>query len=288
MDQSRSQGKKVLNFRSVADMNRDIVSSLHRIDRRAYDVIVGIPRSGMIPASIMATHLQLPLSDVEMFARGQAYGKSGSVIAVDGCRVLLVDDTSNRGGAMARAYARIAPQARSITRCAVYGPYRDDYSIIDMFFAECPGPRAFQWNMWKHARMQKWAFDLDGVFCRDPLKDENDDGDRYLKFMEGAEARFIPTRVVGHVVTCRLEKYRVETQRQLRRLGVQFDALHMMQYATKAERMAAGGRGQWKAQIARETGVEFFVESNPKQASIIAREAQIPVWCIETQELHKA
>lgn len=284
MDQPGASGREVLNVRSVADLNRAIVANLHRIDRAAFDVVVGIPRSGMIPSSLLATHLQMPLSDVETFARGQAFGRSGALLEA-GARVLLVDDTSNRGGAMARAVARIKSRASTITRCAVYGPYRDDFSIIDLFFEECPGPRAFQWNMWKHRRLARWGFDLDGVISRDPTKDENDDGESYLRFMREAEPVFLPARPIGHIVTCRLEKYREATLAQLKRYGVQCEGLHMMPYASKAERMAAGGRGQWKAGIVKALAVEFFIESDPKQAGIIAREAGIPVWCTKTQEL---
>ncbi len=59
----------------------------------------------------------------------------------------------------------------------------------------------------------------------------------------------------------------------------------MMQFKTKAERMAHGGRGQWKAGIVKQIGAEFFIESCPKQAGIIAREAGVPVWCVGTQAL---
>lgn len=274
----------MLNVRSVADLNRAIVANLHRLDRTQFDVVVGIPRSGMIPASLLATHLQLPLSDVDHFAHGLAHARSGQMVGA-GERVLLVDDTSNHGTAMARAVERIQHRTAAITRCAVYGPYREDKSIIDIYFDECPGPRAFQWNMWKHTRMPHWGFDLDGVLCRDPTRNENDDGPRYLEFMRTAEAVFSPTRTIGQIITCRLEKYRGATEDQLRRLGVTYLGLHMMPYATKAERMAAGGRGLWKAGLAKELGVEFFVESDYKQAGIIAREAGIPVWCTATQEL---
>jgi hypothetical protein len=63
----------------------------------------------------------------------------------------------------------------------------------------------------------------------------------------------------------------------------------MTPWMTKAERMDAmkfaGGRGGWKAAKARELGVEMFIESCPKQAAIIAREAGIPVFCTGTQEV---
>lgn len=276
----------MLNVRSVTDLNRAISANLHRLDRKKFDAVVGIPRSGMLPAAIIATQLQLPLSDVESFARGVVYersGRPGKALS----RVLLVDDTSNKGGAMARAVARINHQATDITRFAVFGPYQveNPAAIIDIYCEVVPGPRAFEWNLPKHARLPRWAFDFDGVLCRDPTKAENDDGPRYLEFLRTAEPIFLPTRPIGHIITGRLEKYRRECEAWLKRHGVEYLQLHMMQHASKAERMAAGGRGQWKAGIASEVGAEMFIESCPKQAGIIASRAKIPVWCTETQSL---
>lgn len=273
-----------LNIRSLGDMSRAIAANLHRIDRSAFDAVVGIPRSGMIPAAILSTSLQLPLADVDGYLRGIVHGRSGVREVLHGNRVLLVDDSCNKGRAMARATGALQGRAR-VTRLAVFGPYQATGDVLDIAFEPCPGPRVFAWNMFKHIRMPRWGFDLDGVFCRDPSKAENDDGAAYLRFIETAEPLFVPTRPVGHVVTCRLEKYRAATVAQLKRFGVAFEGLHMMPYASKAERMAAGDRGGWKAKIARELGVEMFVESSPRQAAIIAREAGLPVWCTTTQAL---
>lgn len=274
----------MLNVRSVADLNRAIVANLHRLDRTQFDAVVGIPRSGMIPAAIIATALQRPLSDVESFARGVAFERSGR-IAQAGQRVLLVDDTVNHGAAMARAVSQIAPRASKVTRFCVFGPYRGIEGLVDIVCETVNGPRAFEWNMWKHARLQRWTFDFDGVFCRDPTKEENDDGRRYEQFIETAEPLHIPTRPIGYVVTARLEKYRLHSEAWLSRNGIRHMGLRMMPYATKAERMEAGGRGQWKAEVFKTLDSEFFIESNHKQASIIARESGRPVWCVETQSL---
>lgn len=275
----------MLNVRSVADLSRAVAENLHRIDRYQFDVVVGIPRSGMIPASIIATSLQLPLADIHGYALGIASGPSGARTGA-GRRVLLVDDSCNKGRAMARAVAIVRGKAERITRLCVYGPYQvDPKDVIDIAFEDCHGPRVFGWNMWKHIRLSRWGFDFDGVFCRDPLKVENDDGPAYARFLCDAEPVFLPRRPIGHVVTCRLEKYRAATEDWLRRHGVQFQGLHMMPFATKAERMAAGNRGGWKAGIIRKLGVEMFIESCPKQAGIIAREAGVSVWCTRTQAL---
>lgn len=275
----------MLNVRSLADMQDAIVSNLHRIDRGCYDVVVGIPRSGMLPATMLATMLQLPLADVVGYGQGIVHGPSGRP-AQPGRRVLLVDDTCNKGTAMARAVA-LLPKGTKTTRLAVFGPYQiqDPRQVVDISLAECRGPRVFAWNLWKHRRLPRWGFDFDGVLCRDPERAENDDGPRYRQFMRSAEPMFLPKRPIGPIVTCRLEKYRGETEDWLRRHGVISTGLHMMQHATKAERMAAGNRGGWKAGIVKTLGVEMFVESCPKQAGIIAREAGVPVWCTRTQAL---
>lgn len=275
----------MLSIRSVADLARAISDNLHRIDRSQFDVIVGIPRSGMIPASLLATHLQMPLADPAGFLRGIVHGRSGVAVPAGG-RVLLVDDSVNKGRAMSKAAATIGRKAAKITRLAVYGPYQvEPASVVDIWFEACQGPRVFAWNMAKHIRLPRWGFDFDGVLCRDPTREENDDGPRYERFLAGAEPLFLPQRPIGHIVTGRLEKYRAPTEAWLRRHGVEFESLTMMPYASKAERMAVGGRGQWKAGVAKERGVELFIESDPKQAGIIAKAAGVPVWCTGTQAL---
>jgi len=243
----------------------------------------------MLPASIIATHLQMPLADPIGYSKGVIYGRSGK-LDVPGRRVLLVDDTVNKGSAMARA-AALLPRGTAVTRLCVYGPYQveDPSRIVDIAFEDCRGPRAFGWNLWKHRRLPRWGFDFDGVLCRDNTKEENDDGPRYAKFLRDVEPLFIPQRPIGHIVTGRLERYRPETEAWLARHGIQFEALHMTPFRSKAERMSAmklaGGRGGWKARIVKDLDVEFFMESCPKQASIIAREIGIPVWCTRTQAL---
>lgn len=277
----------MLSVRTVADLARVIGANLHRLDRTQFDVVVGVPRSGMLPASIIATHLQLPLATPEGYKAGIVHGRSGGIVP-KGERVLLVDDSCNKGRAMVRAVSALG-RAR-VTRLAVFGPYQvEPTSVCDLWFEIVQGPRVFAWNMQKHIRLDRWGFDFDGVLCRDNTKLENDDGPRYAEFLEKAEPLFIPQRPIGHIVTGRLEKYRQPTEDWLRRHGVQFQTLHMMPFSTKAERIeimrATGGRGAWKAQKAQELGVEFFIESCPKQSGIISRQAGIPVFCTATQEL---
>lgn len=295
------------NVRSVADLAATIARNLWRIDRTAFDAVVGIPRSGMIPASIIATALQLPLASVDEFVAGIIAGRSGRRVHIDGSpRILLVDDSCNKGGAMGRAVDALArgiyaKHSLQITRLAVYAPYQldDPARHVDITFEECRGPRIFAWNMWKHKRLPRWAFDMDGVLCRDPRKDENDDGDAYLRFIAEADPLFLPLRPIGHIVTSRLEKYREPTIEWLRKHRIEFRSLTMLDLPNKRARMTAmkvdGGRGGWKARqietinrrlaTSEEKPVEMMIESCPRQAKIIARMARIPVYCTQTQQV---
>lgn len=274
----------MITIKTVGDMNRVIAENLHKIKRNEYDAIVGIPRSGMIPASLIATHLQMPLADVEGFCDDRIYKRFHN--KTKATRILLVDDTVNKGRAMDWAVQTIKerkPQTQ-ITRFAVWHSAKTEPNMIDMTFGLCASPRVFQYNMWKHIRLPNWGFDFDGVFCRDPEKRENDDGPLYRNFLTKAETLFLPNRPIGHIVTARLEKYRPETEAWLKKHNIEYTGLHMMDFKTKQERMEAGGRGQWKGDKAKELGVEMFIESNPGQARKIAEVAKIPVWCTSTQE----
>lgn len=280
------------NIRTVADMAQTIACNLHLLDRAAYDCVVAIPRSGVLPASIIATSLQLPLATLEGYCAGIVHGRSGRSERA-GRRILLVDDSCNKGGAMRRAMAML-PKGTEATRFAVYGPYQldDPHSACDLWLEIVRGPRVFSWNMWKHIRLDRWAFDMDGVLCRDPAKAENDDGPAYLKFIAEAEPLFLPQRPIGHIVTSRLERYRQPTADWLARHGITYASLTMLDLPDKRARMTAmkveGGRGGWKGREAARLGVEMMIESCPKQSSIIARTAGITVFCTQTQEVFDA
>lgn len=276
--------------KSVADLDRAIVANLHRIP--AVDAIVGIPRSGMLAASSLALHMQKPLADIEGFGRGEVFRRSAS-IAHDVKRVLLFDDTVLTGKAMQRSVLRLRQLRPDVTivRGAVFSAPHTPPGSVDLALEVCPTPRAFAWNMWKHKRLPRWCFDLDGVFCPDPTNAENDDGPRYLEFIRTAPPLFRPRRPIGWIVTARLEKYRAETEAWLHRQGVTFAGLVMMDLPDKAARMEAGNRAGFKAKAYQALGpkyAELFVESNPRQAAKIAAMTGKPVWCTSSQQFHPA
>ena len=60
-----------MQFKSVADLSDDIVRWLPRLPRDI-DLVVGIPRSGMLPATLIALHMQKPLAAVKTYLDEQS------------------------------------------------------------------------------------------------------------------------------------------------------------------------------------------------------------------------
>ena len=51
--------------------------------------------------------------------------------------------------------------------------------------------------------------------------------------------------------------------------------------------MKAGNHGAFKAQVCKDVNADFFIESDKRQAVVIAEGACVDVFCVETQELVK-
>ena len=82
--------------------------------------IVGIPRSGLIPASVIATSLHLPLWSIEgrTLRPCQVPASRGGGLPARGGPLAVVDDTTFTGDAMRRVRAALG--SRPAVYCAVY------------------------------------------------------------------------------------------------------------------------------------------------------------------------
>ncbi|MGK7895108.1 MAG: phosphoribosyltransferase [Xenococcus sp. (in: cyanobacteria)] len=262
-----------MNFRSFDELNRCIVANLHKIPNDV-DLIVGIPRSGLLVANILALHLNLPVADFEGFLEGRMLSTGRTrryrnhVSKIANCnRVLLVDDSVNSGKTLAITRQKIETSgiSQEILYLAAYVT-PDARDKVDIYFDICPWPRMFGWNIMHHAGLNDACLDIDGVLCRDPSSYENDDGEKYLKFLETAEPMFLPKNEVGYLVTCRLEKYRLLTEKWLERNGIKYKQMFMMNLPNKAARLASASHGAFKAGVYCQTNAKLIIERNYKQA----------------------
>lgn len=213
-----------------------------RIMNSDFDVVVAIPRSGMVLGSMIATKFDKPLSTVDMFLDGKkCWIHDRKMTNPDFIpqnpdsykRILLVDDTSSSGSecsTMAKNYNLLKakyPELEIIKAALYIMPWNARY--IDRYykFIDMP-PHRFEWNM-LHAPL--WgialAVDLDGVLCKNCTIDDNDE-EAYIDWMKNAEPYLIPHYKIDWIVTCRIEKYRAITEEWLKNHGVEYGELIMM------------------------------------------------------------
>jgi uncharacterized HAD superfamily protein/hypoxanthine phosphoribosyltransferase len=272
---------------SFAQLSTAIRTQLHAIPADV-DLIVGIPRSGMVPAYQIGLFLNRLVCDIEGFlADGTiSHGHTRKLgVSLNSLRqaqhILLVDDSIATGGSMQKALARIQESgfAGRISTCAaIVAP--SHRSSVQVSFITLPQPRLFEWNAFHHACVENACFDMDGVLCVDPTSHDNDDGPRYEKFLSSARPLFRPTLRIGHIVSARLEKYRSLTEDWLAANNISYGTLHLVDLPSKEDRIRQGAHCSHKIRVYRDTGASMFYESDLGQAREIAQGSGKPVLCV--------
>ncbi|MBN2636626.1 MAG: hypothetical protein JXR61_10180 [Prolixibacteraceae bacterium] len=275
-------------YRNVADLNQILLKRLNVLPRD-FDLVVGIPRSGMLPANLLALYLNRPYTDIDSFLNGHIYkaGERGQFFDInDYKKILVVDDSIASGSAMLKSKERLKEHESrfDIKYCAVFViPGKE--KMVDYFFEVVPLPRYFQWNIFNHTALEKACFDIDGVLCVDPSPEQNDDGEKYRDFILNAEPLFIPGAKIGRLVTSRLEKYRPETEAWLKKNNIKYKELIMLNLPDMKARQKANSHGQHKAEYYQDSQFILFIESSFSQALEINQITKKPVLCTENFEM---
>lgn len=243
-----------------------------------YSAIYGIPRSGLIVATMLAEILDLPLY-------GEARPKSSRKLLDKAGPVLIIDDTSWTGAAMEHinleylnriGWNNDVHYEKAAVYCSSYMANK-----LDIYYKILPTIKhTFAWNFLKDINVSNYTFDLDGVFTRD-FEYGQDEGEKYLDFLENARPNIIPRYPVGKIVTARLEKYRPQTERWLDKYNIGYGELIMLPASSHIERSNIN-IPQYKA--ANYSGL-LFVESALDQAIEIKKITNKKVFCTDIMEM---
>ena len=131
------------------------------------------------------------------------------------------------------------------------------------------------------------AYDIDGVLCKDPTDEQNDDGELYKEFLLNADPLYITKYEIGALVTSRLEKYRKETETWMKNHNVHYQKLYMLDLPSKEERIKQNAHTKIKSEIyMQRDDLILFIESSARQAEIIAKTTHKDVICVENGKLY--
>ena len=258
-----------MNFISYAQLYDDIIEFSHKLPHDL-DAVVGIPRSGLVPASILATHMNLKLGVL----------CDGSILILDGGvrdtnhaynKILVLDDSIDSGHTIEKAMADLSRSGLTIHYGCIYS--NPECSLQVEFIArKLKQPRLFAWNFMNSGMLAEACVDIDGVLCVDP----DPDGD-YMAFLRGATPLYRPRHKIHSLVTGRLEKHRLLTEDWLIRHHVEYDNLIMRQ--TSEDNIEEMKRDYYKT-----SGCKLFIESSTFQSPVIAKSG--PVICVEDMQLY--
>lgn len=244
------------------------------------DLIIAIARSGLLPGSLISYHLHLPLFSV---SRQQGLQDLGHGVRLENYmrnnprHILIIDDTVAGGKEMRNNYITVKdkfPNAK-ITKAVIYA-HPMGIKDVDCYVGIYPGSHYLEWNWCNAGHGAGCVMDFDGIICHDCPVEDDDDGERYINFLNNVKPLYLPRRtVVPIVVTARREKYRNLTMNWLNKYGIRVQQLIMRDFEVNnwSEEL-----GAWKASFYSDNYV-LFAESEPEQAKVIQRITGKPVLC---------
>ena len=280
----------MINFYSFNDMNAVVSRNFKQLPKDI-DIVVGIPRSGMYPASMISLFLQKPLSTPNNLINNIDLGSGFRMSELNinkNSKILLVDDAINSGKQLRHTIKQLNDSGYSnIVSCCIFGTSNhENNKLCDYIFSSVPSNRVYEWNI-----LHSWAYrhscvDLDGVLCEDVPENENDDGEKYYEYISNASVKIHTTQTIPMIVTCRLEKYRDVTEKWLDNNNFKYDQLIMLEGYTAQSRKEKRPHARYKAQHYKFSDAKLFIESSDWQARDIHKFTNRPVYCVDSMKMY--
>ncbi|WP_244982545.1 phosphoribosyltransferase [Croceicoccus marinus] len=256
------------------------------------DLIVGIPRSGILAGITVALLKNIRFTDLDSLIEGRLSGvgstkmHAGLVDRIADVRhALVIDDSLNRGFAMQEAKERLAELrgAMKLTFAVVYA-VPDAGDEIDFFFEAIPLPRLFEWNFSHHSYLSRSCVIMDAVICETIERTDQNEADYRHRLLNAAPV-YQFTAPIGCLITRRAERYRPETEAWLRGAGIQYDRLVMHDGAHSlgvGENDAFVG---FTAEIYKSSKSILLIESNFGRSKRIAFLSGKPVLSVDEHKI---
>lgn len=267
-----------------------LIKDCHELARSLPRVraIAGIPRSGLVPASLTALELNVPMIALETLLNPEPLAiplpRRGFGNRIQEGIILVVDDTSASG----RQIDHLRQMIRHpVQYAAIYVENRPKI-CVDFYHSKLPDfAQFYEWTMFHDENNRHMATDMDGVLCDDWTGgNEDQHAAAYLDFLSSVKPRRIPTIPLKVIATNRLERHRPQTEAWLARHRIEYDALIMSPYSTFAERDRANEAAQRKAlAYAADPELRLFVESDDRQAIEISQITGRPVFSVARNDL---
>jgi len=259
-----------LHFITLEDATRTMREWIKKFPRR-YDLIIGVPRAGMIFGSMVANDLGVRLSSPDILP---AFWDASTLAYTPIRNILVIEDSVLRGSKLlpARDRARHFFPDATVHIGSVY--VRENAIPLDTYGEVIRPHTLLEWDL-MHMDPDKLATDLDGVICSDPPSIAEEELGAWIPT---AKPYLIPVYGVRAIITSRNEAYRDLTVKWLKENGVFYRALYM-------DPTPIGHKKdyfQHKVDLINRTMPRLFLESNDHLAWRLHWATGVPTLAIDT------
>lgn len=281
----------MISYKSYSDLALLVLTS-PKLSTRNYDLVLGIPKSGLIPALIISSSKNIPMGDTTSILSGMIVENGSTTTSIkrtvdlnESLNVLIVDDSYHSGKSFAEVREKIQmkyPQWN--TYC--FGVYASSKPKTGVSCLELLNPpHLFQWNIFKNKILEKSCLDIDGVLCNDSELDEYKDTMGYRDYLATAPRKNIPFGICKAIVSGRRESYLDVTASWLAGNSIEYQYLHHFPDNAKKNQEAIA---QYKARIFAKSDCQLFIESNDLEAKLIHVYSKKPVYCVDSATLYQS
>ena len=283
---SPPENDSVYKITRVQDLYTKTEKILEYIQDNHINGIVGVPRSGMIPASYLSVLSSLPLYSinnqdiVKLNFSSENGGFRMGYFSGESDNLLFVDDTCH-GGVAARQLRDLFGDTIKI---AVTFSTSRGLEYIDFASSILEPPHFLEWNFYNCSLSTSAIFDIDGIFCPNVPIEVAIDEEKYIEWITNVKPYLhtIPKLFkASKIVTGRLEKYRDITENWLRKHNFNYKELIMFPTERQKERDSDHFFvvGNYKGEIFAKSDDNFFIESELSEANIIRKHTNKVVLC---------
>lgn len=297
-----------MNFRSVAQLSDQLIQWSKGLPQD-FELVVGLPRSGLLAANLLALYRNLPVADLDGVLAGRTIGAGttrvdpfGEVEPRGACdparspaaerfldrprKVLVLDDSTYSGDSLRLARKQV--EAAELDHHVEYGAVYvtpETISVADHHCEVLGHPRCFEWNVLHHHVLSRACVDLDSVLCVDLPQPTGADDAAYRSALRTARPRHAITAYIGQLVTDRPERYRAETERWLDEQRIAYGDLVMARTGAGPRLRDLHASGAHKASVYRDGSATFFVGGDIGLAVEIANLSRRAVLSTDTMQM---
>ena len=290
----------------------DIRENLWKVPRNT-DLILSIPRSGNIVASIITKYLNIGSMTIQDFClaihagadenelRRRSVKGEGMMRNTEHIKnILVIDDTVYSGKQLDKWREILSDKQFRGFNFTFLVAYKEGPGQADIWFKDISieattstfHSALYEWTIWQRTDLMPYfAFDLDGVICFDPPADTNIEA--YEAYLHNPVPFHLPAvppiykNLKTTIITYRLEKYRKETQDFLDRRDIYCD-LYMVNASSRESRNESIKPWSFKAFHYKNTPyLKLYIESNDTEAQLIHTISGKPVLCVSTNKLYQ-